>query len=178
MPQETITKPSIQVENPKKLSEDEELETKENTEKTIFFWHIKNELQKIDNWENIFIIHQTTELNAIKILQSAYFSNSWLNWTALISNLESIINACYFLNKWQSWPWFQRHKDSNSLVIMSIKKEEFENCRNLNDIDWKLGEYIESKDINKYGLPNSCIWWYVNWVSYHRNINYTWSVLN
>ena len=62
-----------------------------------------------------------------------------------------------------------------------INKKEFEkknwdNPRNLNDIDDKLSDYIEWWEINRYWLPNRCVWWYINWVSYHKNHNFNWNI--
>lgn len=147
----------------------------------IAFQHIREELEKFNDWNHIFIIHQTIEANANKIMQSPYFSNTWLVWTSLIANLDTIINACFFLEKWNSGPWFQLHKSSNSLVIMIINKNDFKKQnwdfpRNLNDIDDKLSDYISSWEINKYWLPNRCVWWYINWVSYHKNHNFNWNI--
>ena len=147
----------------------------------IAFQHIRDELEKFNDWNHIFIIHQTIEDNANKIMQSPYFSNTWLVWTSLIANLDTIINACFFLEKWTSGPWFQLHKSSNSLVIMIINKKEFEKKnwdtpRNLNDIDDKLSDYIDWWEINRYWLPNRCVWWYINWVSYHKNHNLNWKI--
>lgn len=143
----------------------------------IAFEHIKKELEKYNDWNHFFIIHQTTEDQAIKILQSPYFSNTWLNWTSLISNLDWIINASCYLDIWQSWPWFQLHKDSNSLVIMVVSKDEFKDARSLPDIDSELTEYIDNWEINSFWLPNRCIWWYIRWVSYHSNQNFTWKII-
>ena len=156
-------------------------ESRDNLLWLIAFQHIREELEKFNDWNHIFIIHQTIEANANKIMQSPYFSNTWLVWTSLIANLDTIINACFFLEKWTSGPWFQLHKSSNSLVIMIINKKEFEkqnwdNPRNLNDIDDKLSDYIEWWEINRYWLPNRCVWWYINWVSYHKNHNFNWNI--
>lgn len=148
----------------------------------IAFQHIREKLEKYNDWNHIFIIHQTDEKNAIAILQSWYFGNVWLNGTSLIANLDTIINTCYFLEQWiDSAPNFQKHRWSDSLVIMIIKKEEFKDQnwdfpRNLNDIDYKLSNYISSWEINKYWLPNRCIWWYVRWVSFNKNHNFTWKI--
>jgi len=155
-------------------------EINENNKKTldlIAFQHIKEELEKYNNWEYFFITHQTIEQSAINIMQSWYFGRVWLNGTSLISNLDSIINTCYFLEQWiGSAPNFQRHRWSDSLVIMIVKKSQFKDCRNLTDIDAKLIDYVEWWEINSWWLPNSCIWWYINWVSYHKNHNFTWKI--
>lgn len=143
----------------------------------IAFEHIKKALEKYNDWNHFFIIHQTTEDQAIKIIQSWYFSESWVNWTALISNLDWVINACQYLDIWQSWPWFQLHRNSNSLVIIIISKDEFINARNLVDIDNNLLDYIDSWDISRFWLPNRCVWWYVRWVSYNTNHNFTWKIV-
>ncbi len=142
----------------------------------IIFEHIRQELEKFNDWKHFFIIHQTTENQAIKILQSPYFSNTWLNWTSLIANIDTIVNACYYLDNRTSWPWFQLHKASDSLVVMIISKDDFLNCRNLGDIDWRIWDFIDSWDINKYWLPNRCVWWYIKWVSYNNNHNFTWKI--
>lgn len=157
-------------------------DSRKNALDLIAFQHIREELEKFNDWEHIFIIHQTIEANANNIMQSPYFSNTWLVWTSLIANLDTIINACFFLDSWKnSAPNFQRHKWSDSLVIMIINKKEFEKQnwdtpRNLNDIDDKLSDYIEWWEINRYWLPNRCIWWYINWVSYHKNHNFDWKI--
>ncbi|MDD3793796.1 MAG: hypothetical protein PHI37_03220 [Candidatus Gracilibacteria bacterium] len=138
------------------------------------FTHIKEELEKYNDGEHIFIIHQTDEKNAIAILQSGYFGHVGLNGTSLIANLDTIINTCYFLEQGiDSAQNFQKHRGSDSLVIMIVKKSQFKDCRNLSDIDDKIGDYISSGKIDKYGLPNSCIWGYINGVSYHKNPNFT-----
>lgn len=156
-------------------------DSRKNSLDLIAFQHIREELEKFNDWEHMFIIHQTIEQNANQIMQSPYFSNTWLVWTSLIANIDTIINACYFLDKKTSWPWFQLHRSSNSLVIMIIKKEEFKKNnwnipRNLNDIDDKLSDHIDSLKINRYWLPNRCVWWYISWVSYHKNHNFTWKI--
>lgn len=143
----------------------------------IAFQHIREELEKFNDWNYIFIIHQTIEQNANNIMQSPYFSRIWLVWTSLIANLDTIINTCYFLDYWvNSAPNFQKHRWSNSLVIMIIKKSQFRNYRNLNDIDSKLLDYVEWWEIKQWWLPNNCIWWYINWISYHKNHNFTWKI--
>lgn len=143
----------------------------------IAFQHIREELEKFNDWNHIFIIHQTIETNANKIMQSPYFAHVWLVWTSLIANIDNIINTCYFLNSWvNSAPNFQRHKWSDSLVILIVKKSQFVNCKNLNDIDNKLIDYIEWWEMKQWWLPNNCIWWYINWVSYHKNHNFNWII--
>ncbi|MDD2907647.1 MAG: hypothetical protein PHH98_03320 [Candidatus Gracilibacteria bacterium] len=140
----------------------------------IAFQHIREELEKYNNGKYFFITHQTIEQSAINIMQSGYFGRAGLNGTSLISNLDSIINTCYFLEQGvSSAPNFQKHKGSDSLVIMVVKKSQFKDCRNLTDIDTKLFDYIEGGEINQWGLPNNCIWGYVSGVSYHKNHNFT-----
>lgn len=138
--------------------------------------HIKEDLEKFNDWNHFFVLHQTIEENAVKILESSYFSETWLNGTSLLWNLDIIINASYHLANNESGDWITIHKWSDSLVIMILEKEEFKNCRNLPDIDLELSDYILSWKINKFWLPNRTIYWYIKANSIHKNINFDWKI--
>jgi len=136
--------------------------------------HIYEFMEKLSQSGFILVWHQTMANTAEKILQNhEYFSQTWLNWTAIIMNPETIARTAYQQSVRESGQGITIHRWSDALIIMTINKRDFPETRKLPDIDERLWDFVISWYLKHYGISPNCIYGYISGNTLHPNQTWT-----
>lgn len=138
--------------------------------------------------KELLIAHQTHDRNAQQItLESEYFSHSGLVGTALIKNPESIIEtAKEMMRPGAEQEYGVIHKGSNAIVIMTFAKELADKLVkdgemskvSLHGIDDYLVDLSSEGVLKTWGMPNRCVYGYIQDGNLVLNPNYTGKIKN